>query len=138
MILFPIGPPDSLESAAVVLGSRIAAVEGDRLAAKRAFTTLARRLFTAGVAIGGAAAAVMALQPRFLARVFLGTAAPAATDLLLHRTLAVVAAAQPLCAATFVSDGLVFATRDFAGARDVMVASFALLFAPALTSSPGQ
>lgn len=128
---------DSLESAAVVLGSRIAAVEDDRAAAKRAFKTLARRLLTVGVAIGGAAAAVMALEPRFLARVFLGTTAPAATDLLLHRTLAVVAAAQPLCAATFVSDGLVYATRDFGGARDVMVASFALLFAPALAIGNG-
>lgn len=124
---------DALEAAGVVLGSRIAGFE-DRVAAKAAFTTLSLRVTAAGVAIGVAASITMATIPHTLARLFLGDASPAATSILLHHTMAVVAAAQPVCGAAFVSDGLVWGLRDFAGCRNVMVISFATLFAPVLAA----
>ena len=124
---------DALEAAGVVLGSRIAGFE-DRTAAKAAFTTLSLRVAAAGVAIGVAAATTMAVLPHTLARLFLGDASPDATAILLHHTVAVVAAAQPVCGAAFVSDGLVWGLRDFGGSRNVMVISFATLFAPVLAT----
>jgi MATE family multidrug resistance protein len=125
---------DGLESAAVVLGSRIAAAadgEEGAGAAAAAFRALAARLYGAGVTIGLAAGAVMLAFPSALASLFLSDADPGARAML-RAALPLLAAAQPLCAATFVSDGLVYAVHAFPRARDVMLASFLLLFAPVL------
>lgn len=125
---------DGLESAAIVLGSRVAAA-ADRGAAKAAFAALSHRLLAAGVAIGVVASALLTLFPVALARLFVGGDADA-LNLLTHRTLTVLAAAQPLCAVTFITDGIVYALpspKRFVWARNVMVASFACLFVPTLT-----
>lgn len=154
---------DGLETAACVLGSRLAAVaksgaaggdeEGEERAAsssnsssssasqraaraKQAFLSLSRRLLLAGVAIGTTYSLMMLLFREQIARVFTSDEG-AVAFLLSGPAWPVVVAAQPLNSLVFISDGLVYAVRDFAGAFWSMALSFAVGFLPALALFAG-
>jgi len=143
---------DGVETAACVLGSRLAAVAktkkeideeeefttpataatNDRASlAKQAFVSLSRRLLLSGVAIGASYSLLMLLFREKIARLF--TSDEGALDFLLSGPAwPVVVAAQPLNSLVFISDGLIYAVRDFRGAFLSMSLSFALGFLPAL------
>ena len=167
---------DGVETAACVLGSRLAAVaksgsgsrqggggdeegdEGRREAtsraaassssssnatlqqraarAKQAFLLLSKRLLLSGVAIGTTYSLLMTLFREQIARVFTRDEG-AIAFLLSGPAWPVVVAAQPLNSLVFISDGLIYAVRDFRGAFLSMFVSFALGFLPALALFAG-
>lgn len=162
---------DGLETAACVLGSRLAAVAksgsgggsgGGRVEdeeqregpaatsnssssstasqraarAKQAFLSLSRRLLLSGVAIGTTYSLMMLLFREQIVRVFTSDEG-AVAFLLSGPAWPIVVAAQPLNSLVFISDGLVYAVRDFAGAFWSMFLSFALGFLPALALFAG-
>lgn len=161
---------DGVETAACVLGSRLAAVakeeggsgaagggeegeEGEERGgaasraapsgsnrsataqraarAKQAFLLLSRRLLLSGVAIGTTYSLLMLLFREQIARVFTRDEG-AVAFLLSGPAWPVVVAAQPLNSLVFISDGLIYAVRDFRGAFLSMFLSFVLGFLPAL------
>ena len=99
--------------------------------AKQAFLLLSKRLLLSGVAIGTTYSLLMLLFREQIVRVFTRDEG-AIAFLLSGPTWPVVVAAQPLNSLVFISDGLIYAVRDFGGAFWSMVLSFALGFLPAL------
>lgn len=150
---------DGVETAACVLGSRLAAVAKGRgsgsgggrgataagdeeeeerrkyaenvARAKQAFLFLSKRLLLSGVAIGTTYSALMVLFREQIARFFTKDEG-AIAFLLSGPAWPVVVAAQPLNSLVFISDGLIYAVRDFRGAFLSMLLSFSLGFLPAL------
>jgi len=150
---------DGIETAACVLGSRLAAVakkgggggggagqadeerEGNSrpssntaqnaARAKQAFLYLSRRLLLSGIGIGATYSLLMLVYREQIARFFTRDEG-AIAFLLSGPAWPVVVAAQPLNSLVFISDGLIYAVRDFRGAFLSMALSFALGFLPAL------
>ena len=155
---------DGIETAACVLGSRLAAVakkgggggggagqadeerEGNSrpssntaqnaARAKQAFLYLSRRLLLAGIGIGATYSLLMLVYREQIARFFTRDEG-AIAFLLSGPAWPVVVAAQPLNSLVFISDGLIYAVRDFRGAFLSMALSFALGFLPALALFAG-
>ena len=166
---------DGVETAACVLGSRLAAVAKDRgggggaggggrgagggggddddeeeeeagrprsntaqnaARAKQAFLLLSKRLLLSGLAIGTTYSLLMTAFRERIARLFTRDEG-AMAFLLSGPAWPVVVAAQPLNSLVFVSDGLLYAVRDFRGAFLSMGFSFALNFLPALALFAG-
>lgn len=154
---------DGFETAACILGSRLAAVaekkssgggrsddggngggddeeqEGsptnatnERAArAKEAFLFLSKRLLLSGIAIGSTYSILMCLFREKIARIFTKDEG-AMAFLLSGPAWPVVVAAQPLNSLVFISDGLIYAVKDFRGAFLSMFLSFAFGFLPVL------
>jgi len=155
---------DGIETAACVLGSRLAAVakkgggggggagqadeerEGNSrpssntaqnaARAKQAFLYLSRRLLLSGIGIGATYSLLMLVYREQIARFFTRDEG-AIAFLLSGPAWPVVVAAQPLNSLVFISDGLIYAVRDFRGAFLSMALSFALGFLPALALFAG-
>ena len=155
---------DGIETAACVLGSRLAAVakkgggggggagqadeerEGNSrpssntaqnaARAKQAFLYLSRRLLRSGIGIGATYSLLMLVYREQIARFFTRDEG-AIAFLLSGPAWPVVVAAQPLNSLVFISDGLIYAVRHFRGAFLSMALSFALGFLPALALFAG-
>lgn len=155
---------DGLETAACVLGSRLAAVAEKRSGggqsgsgiggvggeeeereessltnitneraarAKEAFLYLSKRLLLSGIGIGSTYSILMVLFRENIARVFTKDEG-AMAFLLSGPAWPVVVASQPLNSLVFISDGLIYAVKDFRGAFLSTFLSFAFGFLPAL------
>ena len=57
------------------------------------------------------------------------------TNFYLEKTWTIVSFAQPVNALVFVLDGIMYATKSYAFARDVMVAGVGLVYLPAILSA---
>ena len=106
------------------------------LCRRRAFQWLSGRLLAMGCAVGLLAGALMWANQAWAISLF--TRDPATVAVLRGRLWAVLCVAQPINAAVFVYDGLIYAVQAFAYTRTVMLSGFCIVFAPLLALSQWQ
>lgn len=107
-----------------------------RVYPRRTFQWLSARLLAMGCAVGLLSGALMWANEAWVISLF--TRDPATIAVLRGRLWLVLCAVQPINAAVFVYDGLIYAVQAFAYTRTVMLAGFCIVFAPLLALSQWQ
>jgi len=119
---------DGFATIATIYGSRLYSI---RLIKKLRVLTV--RLLSYGVSLGFFFCIVFLGFGNAARKLFVGT--DKETNYYLSKTWRIVSLAQPVNAMVFVLDGLMYATKSYAYAREIMVAGVGVVFLPTILSA---
>jgi len=119
---------DGFATIGTIYGSRLYSI---RLIKKLRVLTV--RLLSYGVSLGFFFCIVFLAFGNTARKLFVGT--DKETNYYLSKTWCIVSLAQPVNAVVFVLDGLMYATKSYAYAREIMVAGVGVVFLPTILSA---